>query len=466
MVAAYAFEEGTGTTTADASGNRNNGILQGATWTTSGKFGKAVSFNGSNSWITVNDSNSLHLTTAMTLEAWVYPTANQSGWRSVMQKETDAYFLTASSDAGPLRNAGGGTFNGNVANTISPAGLPVDSWSHVAVTYDGANLRLYVNGSQVSSRSQSGTIQVTSSPLRIGGNSVYGEYFEGYIDEARIYSQALSQTQIQTDMNTPIGGTGPSLPVVSSLTCNPSSVNAGSNTTCTVGLSIAAPNGGSVVSLSENNAALSVPSSVTVASGATSATFTASSTSVTADTVVAVTATYNSTSKTATVIVLGSLMLSSVGCSPSSFPSDSSTTCTATLNKDAPSGGAVVTLSDNSSFLSVPSSVTVASGETSATFTASSSVVSSNQTVTITATFSGVSKTTSVTLQVLTISGLVAAYGFEEGAGAALQPMLPATATTASCRAPRGPPAGNSARRSPSTVRTVGLRWTIRTPCS
>ena len=163
-----------------------------------------------------------------------------------------------------------------MAYTISPAGLPVYNWSHVAVTYDGANLRLYVNGNQVSSRSQSGMIQATSSPLRIGGNSVYGEYFEGYIDEARIYSQALSPTQIQTDMNTPIGGTGPSLPVVSSLTCNPSSVNAASNTTCTVGLSIAAPSGGAVVSLSENNADLSVPSAVTVGSGATSATFTAS----------------------------------------------------------------------------------------------------------------------------------------------------------------------------------------------
>ena len=192
LVAAYAFEEGTGTTTADASGNRNNGTLQGATWTTNGKFGKAASFNGSNSWITVNDSNSLHLTNAMTLEAWVYPTANQSGWRTIMQKQTDAYFLTASSNDGPLRNAGGGTFNGNVANTISPTGLPVNVWSHVAVTYDGANLRLYVNGSQVSSRSQSGTIQVTTSPLRIGGNSVYGEYFQGYIDEARIYSRADS----------------------------------------------------------------------------------------------------------------------------------------------------------------------------------------------------------------------------------------------------------------------------------
>src|SRR4030095_7381561 len=88
LVAAYGFEEGAGTTTADASGNRNNGTLQGATWTANGKFGKAVSFNGSNSWITVNDSNSLHLSSAMTLEAWIYPTANQSGWRSVMQKES------------------------------------------------------------------------------------------------------------------------------------------------------------------------------------------------------------------------------------------------------------------------------------------------------------------------------------------------------------------------------------------
>ena len=49
----------------------------------------------------------------MTLSAWIRPAATQSGWRTIMQRETDAYFLNASNSDGPLRPSGGGTFGGN-----------------------------------------------------------------------------------------------------------------------------------------------------------------------------------------------------------------------------------------------------------------------------------------------------------------------------------------------------------------
>jgi len=54
----------------------------------------------------------------------------------------------------------------------------------------------------VATAAQTGAIATSSGPLRIGGNAVWGEYFQGRIDEVRIYSRALSQTEIQTDMNT------------------------------------------------------------------------------------------------------------------------------------------------------------------------------------------------------------------------------------------------------------------------
>jgi hypothetical protein len=72
------------------------------------------------------------------------------------------------------------------------------------MTYDGATLRMFVNGAQVSSRALTGSAVVTSGALRIGGNSVWGEYFRGLIDEVRIYNRALTASEIQTDMNTPI----------------------------------------------------------------------------------------------------------------------------------------------------------------------------------------------------------------------------------------------------------------------
>ena len=78
LVAAYSFNEGSGTTAADASGHGLTGTITGATWTTQGRFGNALSFNGVNAWVTVPSNAVLNLTTRMTLEAWVFPTAHAS----------------------------------------------------------------------------------------------------------------------------------------------------------------------------------------------------------------------------------------------------------------------------------------------------------------------------------------------------------------------------------------------------
>ena len=74
LVAAYGFDEGSGTTVADSSGSGNGGTVSGATWAI-GKFGTALSFDGVNDIVNVADSASLDLTTGMTIEAWVLPRA-------------------------------------------------------------------------------------------------------------------------------------------------------------------------------------------------------------------------------------------------------------------------------------------------------------------------------------------------------------------------------------------------------
>jgi hypothetical protein len=205
LVAAYAFNEGAGTIAADASGNGRAGTISGATWVAGGRFGRALSFDGVNDWVTVADASGLDLTTAVTLEAWVKPTA-LSGWRTVVLKELTGaglcYALYAHDNephpAGYIRT---GSDEPQVPGTVQ---LPVGSWSHVALTYDGAQLRLYVNGLLAGSRNQAGLMAVSNGPLRIGGNSVWGEYFAGLIDEVRVYNRALSQTEINRDMNTAV----------------------------------------------------------------------------------------------------------------------------------------------------------------------------------------------------------------------------------------------------------------------
>ena len=85
------------------------------------------------------------------------------------------------------------------------AALTANTWAHLAATYDGATMRLYVNGVQVASRAQTGAIATSTNPLQIGGDSIYGQYFAGRIDEVRIYNRALSVAEIQNDMSSALG---------------------------------------------------------------------------------------------------------------------------------------------------------------------------------------------------------------------------------------------------------------------
>ncbi|MEU4403034.1 LamG-like jellyroll fold domain-containing protein [Streptosporangium sp. NPDC023963] len=207
LVAAYGMDEGTGTVIGDASGQGNTGAATAVTWATAGKYGKALSFNGTSSWVTVPDASSLRLSTATTLSAWVRPTT-VTNWRTIVLKEHLAgsgasYGLYASNGIAPS-----GWFQTNaedVTRVDGPSALPVNTWNHVAVTYDGTTARLHVNGTQVSQTPVSGALHDDGGVLRIGGNSVWGEYFTGTLDEVRIYNRAQSQTEIQTDMNTAIG---------------------------------------------------------------------------------------------------------------------------------------------------------------------------------------------------------------------------------------------------------------------
>jgi hypothetical protein len=200
LVAAFGFEESSGTTVFDASGNGNNGTLSNATRTTQGRFGRALSFNGSNSLVSVGDSNSLDLTDGMTLAAWVYPTTQASDFKSIITKEMSGGLTYALHAFSPRNGPNMQLFIAGNSRWISGGqAIPTSAWTHLAATHDGARQDLYVNGVRVSGNSLSGNLGVTANPLRIGGNTVNaGRYFAGVIDEVRIYNRALSQAEIAT----------------------------------------------------------------------------------------------------------------------------------------------------------------------------------------------------------------------------------------------------------------------------
>jgi hypothetical protein len=206
LVAAFGFNEGTGTTTADASGRANTGTLSGASWTTAGKFGGALSFNGVNNWVTVNGSPSLDLTNGMTLEAWVNPSALGTQWRTAIIKEQAAGLVYAlyADVTDTLQPSGHVNIGGDVW-TRGTGRIPLNAWTHLAVTYDGADLKMYVNGTLASTKPVVGSMTASTGPLRFGGNSVWSEWFQGSLDEIRVYNRALNANEVQSDMGRAVG---------------------------------------------------------------------------------------------------------------------------------------------------------------------------------------------------------------------------------------------------------------------
>ena len=204
LVAAYGFEEGSGATAADSSGNGNDGTIANATWTSSGAYGSALHLDGSGPGVLVPDSPSLHLRHAMTLEAWVKPAAISAAWRDVVYKGDDNYYLEATSPMSGLPAGGVSVNGGGHTETFGTTALSTARWTHLALTYDGSALRLYIDGNEVSSVSETSSLRSSTNPLEIGGDGIYGQYFEGLIDEVRVYDIARTPDEIRLDMSTPV----------------------------------------------------------------------------------------------------------------------------------------------------------------------------------------------------------------------------------------------------------------------
>ena len=212
------------------------------------------------------------------------------------------------------------------------------------------------------------------------------------------------------------------LPTLTGISVSPSSVTGGASSTGTVMLDGPAPAGGVAVALSSSNAAAVVPASgfILIPAGATSSTFTVSTTSVTAATAATITATANGISQTATLtinsaVASGPSYLSNLSVNPTAVIGGIGTTGTVTLSSPAPVGGVTVFLTSNNGIAVVPASVFVPGGTVGQTFAVGSSSVFSATDVTLSAVSSDWVQATILTLlptnQTFTVQNLVAATG-------------------------------------------------------
>lgn len=211
-VGMWHFDEGgSNTTTNDSSGKGNNGIIYGATWNSSGKYGKSLQFDGSSNYINISNSSSLTIEGNITISAWVKLNAFPTSVYIILAKDgtwsgTGTNYQLDIRESGKIEFAyrgSDGTANEFKTNNIVIA--ETNTWYHIAVTYDAAsNPIIYVNGvSQPSSYVTGGIKQLgtNNNRLYIGALTGPSLFFNGTIDEVAIYNRTKSVDEIAADAN-------------------------------------------------------------------------------------------------------------------------------------------------------------------------------------------------------------------------------------------------------------------------
>ncbi|MEW6069899.1 MAG: DUF2341 domain-containing protein [Candidatus Thermoplasmatota archaeon] len=189
-VARWRFDEGSGATVHDDSVNYNNGSIIGTPSWTAGKYGSALYFDGAkNQYVEVPTSSSLNITSAITIEAWAllesveyyygpgYDAGGQHGVnprlvsKGAPADQSNQYELLVGHLSANITFILAGVTYGNVTYGTTPK-FPLGVWTHIAATYDGKEIKIYLNGELKYAQEATGNISTTAMPLRIGAKDL------------------------------------------------------------------------------------------------------------------------------------------------------------------------------------------------------------------------------------------------------------------------------------------------------
>lgn len=233
----YKLDEGYGTTVHN-NGNQGSaidGTISGATWTNDGKFGKALSFDGTDDYVNLNNNSTplLSATGDWTISTWVKPdtTSEKTIFAQYVATVGNGRMLLRISASNPDKFE---LFLGNDAtessvNVDSRTSITTGEWYHVLVQREGKTFSMYINGKYEAGTTDSGTRSILQAGNIIGGrtsgagsySAALTAYFDGTIDEFKAYNYALTSDEIKTEYNqgksvvlgatsTGVGGTAPS----------------------------------------------------------------------------------------------------------------------------------------------------------------------------------------------------------------------------------------------------------------
>ena len=199
----------------------NHGTLQGGAGYTVGRIGPGFNFSNPlpagtrNQYVLVPDDPSLRITNQMTMSAWVYPTGPGTGPAPFEGQPSEGGIIINKEFAYEIARFSDGSIRwafGNGVNSFAPlpywvnsgGTAPLNTWTHVAVTYSNGTVTTYINGAPVSTISPPGIVLGAGThTLRIGGRELYpgGANFDGSIDEVGIQNRALTLAEVQALYN-------------------------------------------------------------------------------------------------------------------------------------------------------------------------------------------------------------------------------------------------------------------------
>jgi hypothetical protein len=203
LVGYWDFEERGGKEVKDLSGSGNDGAVKGKIKWDQGKSGLALALSkDGKGYIEIKDSESLDISDQITMTAWIKPTEIYVGndWkeRNCIAAKRRAYYMDIS-ERGHLASYLYGPQPQQWLEGTTDLTAFLNTWIYVATVYDGKEHRLYVNGNLDASLKKSGSITVNNDNLTIGWVD-NNRYFDGLIDQVRIWSRALSEDELRQSM--------------------------------------------------------------------------------------------------------------------------------------------------------------------------------------------------------------------------------------------------------------------------
>jgi len=197
LAAYWTFDEGVGIVANDVSGNGNTGAINGGATFGPGHVNTGLNFNGVDQNVVVPDAASLNPSTSLTISAFVQPSTstgdivtkdgeNAGGRQYQLTFYNSHFWLSIGTTTGLHTLMGNGTW-------------ATGGQYHVAMTYDGATVKLFVNGALDGSLPVTGAVVSGNQPVRIGGGAPAGQspyWYSGGIDEVKIYARALADCEV------------------------------------------------------------------------------------------------------------------------------------------------------------------------------------------------------------------------------------------------------------------------------